>query len=105
MTLTLPEISITNAAPAGLELPGVPDGVSGSVELGQLAESASWTPAGATVTDNPNTPNSPGTPNTPTGGSPLPDTGSRVLLPFMGLLTLGAGLALRRRLTAGRSVQ
>jgi hypothetical protein len=98
VTLTLPELSITNAAPAGLELAGIPDGVSGAIQLGQLSEAAAWTPAGATVTDNPNTPN---TPNTPTGGSPLPDTGSRVLLPFIGLLTLGAGLALRRRIAAG----
>jgi hypothetical protein len=105
VTLTLPEISISGAAPAGLELPGVPDGVSGNIQFAQLAESASWTPAGATVTDNPNTPNSPNTPNTPTGGSPLPDTGSRVLLPFIGLLTLGAGLALRRRLSVGRGAQ
>jgi hypothetical protein len=103
VTLTLPELSISGAAPAGLELAGIPDGVSGSVVIGQLAETASWTPAGATVTDNPNNPNSP-TPNTPNGGSPLPDTGGRVLLPFIGLLTLGAGLALRRRLASGQGL-
>jgi hypothetical protein len=87
VTLTLPSITL----PAALSLPGVPTDVTGSVTLGQLAETAQWTPATAQTT-------APGTPapGTPTGGSPLPDTGGRMLLSLAGLLVFGAALALRR---------
>jgi hypothetical protein len=97
VTLKLPSISISSAAPAGLELPGVPDGVNGSVQIGRLSETAQWTPAVSATTETPNNPDTPGS----SGGGPLPDTGGRVLLPFAGLLAIGAGLALRRRLRPG----
>jgi hypothetical protein len=96
VTLKLPSISISSAAPAGLELPGVPDGVNGSIQIGRLAETAQWTPAASATT-----PDSPNTPDTPGSDGPLPDTGAPVLLPFAGLLAIGAGLALRRRLRPG----
>jgi hypothetical protein len=89
--LTLPSITL----PAALHLAGVPTGISGSLTLGQLAETARWTP-GSTAATTPNSPNTPGTPSTPTSGSPLPDTGGRMLLSLAGLMVIGAALALRR---------
>jgi len=85
--LTLPSLTLPNA----LTLPGVPTGVSGSLTLGQLSETAQWTPGTAAT---------PGTPQTPSSnpqGSPLPDTGGRMLLPFAGLLILGSAVLLWRR--------
>jgi hypothetical protein len=88
VTLTLPSVTL----PASLRVAGVPTGISGSLTLGSLAETAQWTPAATSA----GTPNTPGTPSTPTGGSPLPDTGGRMLLSLAGLLVIGAALALRR---------
>ena len=87
LTVKLPSIEL----PAALTLPGAPTGISGSLKLGAVTETAQWTP-GTTST--------PGSPQTgqPTGGSPLPDTGGGLLLPVAGLLILGGALALRRRM-------
>jgi len=95
VTLTLPSITL----PQSLALAGVPTGISGSIELGALTDKAQYTPGTATPStpNTPNTPNTPSTPHTPSG-SPLPDTGGRMLLPVAGLLILGSAALLRRRI-------
>jgi hypothetical protein len=85
--LTLPSLTL----PKTLTLPGVPTAISGSLTFGQLSDSAKWTPGTAATPSTPQSPN-------PSQGSPLPDTGGRALLPLAGLLILGAGLLLWRRL-------
>ena len=85
--LSLPSLTL----PSALALPGVPTGISGSVTFGQLAETAQWTPGTAAT---PGTPHTPGT----SQGSPLPNTGGNALLPVAGLLILGTGVLLWRRL-------
>jgi len=85
--LTLPSLTLPNA----LALPGVPTGVSGSLTFGQLSETAQWTPGTAA------TPSTPQTPSSSPQGSPLPDTGGRMLLPVAGLLILGSAVLLWRR--------
>ena len=85
--LTLPSLTLPNA----LALPGVPTGVSGSLTFGQLSETAQWTPGTAA------TPTTPQTPSSSPQGSPLPDTGGRMLLPIAGLLILGSAVLLWRR--------
>ncbi|MDQ1706746.1 MAG: hypothetical protein QOF18_3112 [Frankiaceae bacterium] len=90
LTLTLPSITL----PAALHLAGVPTGISGALTVGQLAETAQWTPASTKTT-----PSTPGTPQTghPGSGGGLPDTGGRMLISVAGLLVIGSALALRRR--------
>lgn len=89
--LTLPSLTLPNA----LTLPGVPTGISGSLTFGQLAEAAQWTPGTAA------TPSTPGSPSSTPQGSPLPDTGGRMLLPVAGLLILGSAVLLWRRTRIG----
>ena len=96
LTLTLPSLELPNA----LTLPGVPTGISGALTVGQLTDSAKFTPG----TTAPATPSTPRSPNNPSQGSPLPDTGGRALLPVAGLLILGSGLLLWRRLRTTGSV-
>jgi hypothetical protein len=86
LTLTLPSAVL----PRSVSVPFAKT-ISGTLTVGQLAETAQWTPARSTVS----TPGSPGSPGTP--GSPLPDTGGRMLLPALGLVVIAAALALRRR--------
>lgn len=95
VTVNLPSIEL----PAALTLPGVPTGISGSLELGALTDTAQWTPGTSSTPSTPNTPApTTGTPS----GSPLPDTGGRAVLPVAGLLIIASALLLRRRLrTAG----
>lgn len=88
--LTLPSLTLPNA----LTLPGVPTGVSGSLTFGQLSETAQWTPGTAAT---PSTPTTPNTPSSSPQGSPLPDTGGRMVLPVAGLLILGSAVLLWRR--------
>jgi hypothetical protein len=90
--LTLPSLTL----PAALALPGVPTGISGSLTFGQLSETAQWTPGASVAT--PSTPQAP-TPSSPQG-APLPDTGGSPLLPVAGLLILGTGVLLWRRMHA-----
>ncbi len=87
--LTLPSLTL----PAALALPGVPTGISGALTFGQLSETAQWTP-GANVA----TPSTPRTPSSSPQGAPLPDTGGSPLLPIAGLLILGSGVLLWRRM-------
>ena len=89
--LTLPSLTL----PAALALPGVPTGISGSLTFGQLSETAQWTPGANVAT--PSTPQTPRTPSSPQG-APLPDTGGSPLLPVAGLLILGCGVLLWRRM-------
>jgi MYXO-CTERM domain-containing protein len=86
LSVTLPSISLSRSAAAAIAIPGVPTDISGKLSVGQLAETAQWTPA-TTASSTPDTSN----------GSPLPDTGGRMLLSVLGLLVIGAALALRRR--------
>jgi hypothetical protein len=91
VTLTLPTISL----PASLALPNVPTALGGSLTLGDLAETAQWTP-GTPATSTPTT--TPKTSKHSSSGGPLADTGGRVLLPIVGAVLIGAALAVRRRL-------
>ena len=84
--LTLPSLTL----PAALTLPGAPTGISGSLTFGQLAETAQYTPGTAATPSTPQT-------HRPQG-SPLPDTGGSAMLPIAGLLILGTGVLLWRRL-------
>jgi len=88
LTLHLPSLTLPNA----LTLPGVPTGISGALTVGQLSDSAQFTPGSTTPGSTPSTPNH------PSQGSPLPDTGGRTLLPIAGLLILGAAALMWRRL-------
>lgn len=101
LTLTLPSITL----PQALTLAGVPTGISGSLSLGALTDSAQFTPGTVTKTSTPKTTKTPtpSTPHTPST-SHLPDTGGRMLLPIAGLLIIGCALMLRRRI-ASRSAR
>jgi LPXTG-motif cell wall-anchored protein len=92
LTLTLPSITL----PQSLTLAGVPTGISGSLSLGALTDTAQFTPGTAATPSTPNTP-TPSSPHTPSS-SPLPNTGGNMLLPVAGLLILGTAVLLRRRL-------
>jgi len=94
LTLTLPSITFTGAPANAIAVAGVPTGVSGAVTLGELSETAQWTPAASSSSGSPA--GTPGAGNPGTGGT-LPDTGGRMLLPVVGLIVIGTALALRRR--------
>ncbi|HEU5034895.1 MAG TPA: hypothetical protein VFT62_09095 [Mycobacteriales bacterium] len=91
VTLTLPTITL----PAALALPNVPTALGGSLTLGDLAETAQWTPGTPATTSTPTT--TPKTPRHRSSGGPLAETGGRVLLPIVGAVLIGAALAVRRR--------
>ena len=89
VTLTLPTLDLSGA---GLPL-ALPGGLSasGSLVLGQLTESAQWTPSVSHTSTS--TSGSP----VPSGGQQLGDTGGRVLLPILATIVLGLAVAVRRR--------
>jgi hypothetical protein len=90
LTLTLPTLAVSgNASP--LAPNGVTSG-AGSLVLGELTESAQWTPAASTTTTASGSP----APNTP-GGPQLGDTGGRVLLPIVATALIGVAAMARRR--------
>src|SRR3954447_16124319 len=92
VTLTLPTLDL-NGAGLPLALPGGLS-ASGSLVLGQLTESAQWTPSISHTTTS--TSGSP----VPGGGQQLGDTGGRVLLPILATIVLGVAVAVRRRWSA-----
>lgn len=90
VTLNLPTLALSGAA-LPLALPGGLNSGAGSLVLGQLVESAKWTPAVTSTTS--------GSP-VPGGGQQLGDTGGRVLLPILATVILGVAAAVRRRWSA-----
>lgn len=90
LTLTLPSITL----PQSLRLAGVPTGISGSLSLGTLIDSAQYTPGSVVSTGTPTTSHA----KPPSSPSSLPNTGGRMVLPLAGLLIIGTALLLRRRI-------
>lgn len=120
LSVTLPAITLPAALalPNAAQLPaftGVPDLTATSVALraaavgdlvskpitialGTLSEQAKFRPASVTAPTAPTTPTT--TPTTTTGTPELPRTGLPVGVAVLGLLLVGAGVAVRRRLVS-----
>jgi hypothetical protein len=87
VTVTLPTLALSGAA-VPLALPGGLTSGAGKLVLGNLSESASWTPASATS----------GSPVPGGAGGPqLGDTGGKLLLPILATILIGLAVAARRR--------
>ena len=98
LTLKLPSITL----PQALTLAGVPTGISGSLSLGALTDTATWTPGSVVSTGTPTSHPAVKPPATPSS-TPLPNTGGRMLLPVAGLLIMGTAVLLRRRIGQRRA--
>ncbi|HMC69142.1 MAG TPA: LPXTG cell wall anchor domain-containing protein, partial [Mycobacteriales bacterium] len=98
LTLTLPSITL----PQALTVAGVPTGISGSLSLGALTDSAQWTPGSVISSGTPTFTHA--KPPAKPSSSPLPNTGGTMALPIAGLLILGTALVFRRRI-ASRSAR
>ena len=94
VTVTMPTLTL----PSALALPGVPTNVGGKLVVGQLAETAAYTPGTTTTTSTP------GTTKTSTGK--LANTGGSPILPIVAALLMVGALAIvhRRRRFATDSV-
>jgi len=107
LTVTLPSIAmptalstITTAVPGAAAIAGsVVSVLGGSVKVGTLAESASYTPSKSTTTTS-QTPSGSKTPNGPS----LAGTGMSALVPAVAVLLILAAIAMlhRRRATIGQ---
>jgi len=81
VTVTMPTLTL----PTALALPGVPTNVGGKLVVGQLAETAAFTPASSTTT------------KTPGSTGKLANTGGSPILPIVAALLMVGGLAVLRR--------
>ena len=88
VTVTLPTLDLSGVG-LPLALPGGVTSASGALVLGNLSESASWTPA--TVSNSPVPAGA--------GGPQLGDTGGKVLLPILATVIVGLAVGVRRRWT------
>ena len=89
VTVNLPTLALSGAA-LPLALPGGINSGAGALVLGDLTESASWTPSSAQNSPVPGG----------AGGPQLGDTGGNVLLPILGAVILVVAAAVRRRWSA-----
>jgi hypothetical protein len=89
VTVTLPTLDLSGAA-LPLALPGGVTSGAGALVLGDLTESASWTPAAASNSPVPGG----------AGGPQLGDTGGKIVLPILATVLLGVAVAVRRRWSA-----
>ena len=86
VTVNLPTLDLSGVG-LPLALPGGLTSASGSLVLGNLTESASWTPAAASNSPVPAS----------SGGPQLGDTGGKVMLPILATIIVGLAVAVRRR--------
>jgi hypothetical protein len=88
LAVTLPTLALSAAA-VPLALPGGVTSGAGSLVVGELSESAQWTPSSSQTSGSP----VPGG----AGGPQLSETGSTILLPILATLVVGVAVLLRRR--------
>lgn len=89
VTVNLPTLDLSGVG-LPLALPGGVTSASGALVLGNLTESASWTPAAASNSPVPGG----------AGGPQLGDTGGKVLLPILATIIVGLAVGVRRRWSA-----